>query len=99
MDLTIIKKVHDSKSNGHLTYKRSLHKVNSSYILVLTDYLTRFRVMYALPDRTADKVTKSIKKFIALHDVPAIIIPDNAAEFVGRLLKNVCVTHNINKLK
>ena len=33
---------------------------NNRCILVLTDYLTRFSVMYALPDRTADQVTRSI---------------------------------------
>ena len=161
IDITIIKNIHASKSNGHLAFERTLHKVNSNfliekayskvksiikscelcqkyngvkhsmvpirkyplpskpfervamdflgplkttnnnnrYILVVTDYLTRFSVMYALPDRTADQVTKSIKSFIALHDVPAVIISDNAAEFVGNLLKNLCISHNINKIE
>ena len=72
---------------------------NSRYILVVADCLKRFSVMYALPDRTADQVTKSIKKFIALHNVPAVIISDNAAEFLESLLKNVCNTHNFNKIK
>ena len=72
---------------------------NNIYIIVLTDYLTRFSVIYALPDRSADQITKSIKNFIALHDVPTVIISDNAAEFVGSLLKNACDTHNINKIE
>ena len=36
---------------------------------------------------------------MALHDVPAVIISDNAAEFVRSLLKNSCDTHNINKIE
>ena len=55
--------------------------------------------MYTLPDRTIDQVTKCTKKFIALHDVPTVIISDNAAEFVGSLLKNLCDAHNINKIE
>ena len=55
--------------------------------------------MYPLPDRTADQVTKSITNFIALPDVPAVIISDNAAEFVESLLQNLCDTHNINKIE
>ena len=62
------------------------------------DYLTRFSVIYALPDRTADQVT-CINKFIALYDVPAVLISDNGTEFVGSLLKIVCDTQNINKIK
>ena len=54
--------------------------------------------MYALPDRTADKVTKSIKKVHRVTWCIAVVISDNAAEFVGSLLKNVCDTHNINKI-
>ena len=45
---------------------------NNHYILVLTYYLTRFSAMYAFPDRTADQATKSIKNFIALHDILAV---------------------------
>ena len=70
---------------------------NNRYSLFLTDYLSRFSEMYALPNTTADQVTKSINNFITLHD--AVLISDNAAEFVETLLKNVCNTHNINKIK
>ena len=72
--------------------------INNRYILVLTDYLTWLSAIYALPDRTADQVTKNITNFIALHDVQAFLISDNAAEFIGTLLKKVCNTHNINKI-
>ena len=36
MDLTIIKNVHSSKSNGHLAFESSLHEVNSSFLIQKT---------------------------------------------------------------
>ena len=70
---------------------------NNRYILGFTDYLTRYLVLYALPDRTSEQVASTLKKFIATYDVPKVLISDNAREFVGKTLQNVCKSAGINK--
>ena len=53
----------------------------SKYILAFTDFLTRFLVLYDLPDRSTHGVAKTIKHFIATYDVPQTLVSDRAAEF------------------
>ena len=70
---------------------------NNRYILGFTDYLTRYLVLYPLPDRSSITVASTLKKFIATYDVPKVLISDNAREFVGQTLKAVCESAGINK--
>ena len=70
---------------------------NNKYILGLTDFLTRYLVIYPLPDRSAIQVANALKKFIATYDTPEVLISDNAKEFVGTTFKKVCEAAGINK--
>lgn len=70
---------------------------NNRYILGFTDYLTRFVVLYALPDRVASTVAGALKRFISTYDVPQVLISDRAQEFVSSTLNDVCRASGINK--
>ena len=71
----------------------------SKYILAFTDFLTRFLVLYDLPDRSTHGVAKTIKHFIATYDVPQTLVSDRAAEFQSALIKKVCAEAGINKVE
>ena len=69
------------------------------YILVFTDYLTRYSVMHALPSKTTENVTKMLRKLIKTYDCPSTLISDNAQEFTSEAIKTLCASHGIRKLE
>ena len=56
----------------------------NKYIFVFTDYLMRFNVIFALPNKTTENVTKMMKKLIKTYDCPQTMISDNIAEFTSK---------------
>ena len=71
----------------------------NKYILVFTDYLTRYSVMFALPNKTTENVTKMMRKLIKTYDCPNTMISDNAQEFTSEAIKKLCASHGIRKLE
>ena len=71
----------------------------NKYILVLTDYLTRFSVFYALPDRLTHTVIKALKMYFNSYDSHEALLSDNAAEFTAGVLKDFCQTYGVRKLE
>ena len=69
------------------------------YVLVLTDFLTRYSVFYALPDRSTDTVIRTFKTFFNTYDCPEVLISDNAAEFSGSMCKEMCRAYGVRKLE
>ena len=57
----------------------------NAYICVITDALTKYTSVQAIPDKSADTVTSAILKWIYLFGVPKTIITDQGTEFCNIL--------------
>ena len=71
----------------------------NKYILVCTDYLTIFSVMFALLHKTTENITKMMRILIRTYDCPNTMISDNAAELTSEAIKKLCASHSIRKLE
>ena len=59
----------------------------NKYLIVFTDYLTRWVEAFATPDHTAQRVAGLIvDAIISRHGCPAVLLTDNGPEFRGQLL-------------
>lgn len=66
-------------------------------ILVITDLLTKWVEVYALPDETAETVSNCVVDFISRHGCPERIITDQGPNFESNLFKKLCQDFNILK--
>ena len=57
----------------------------NAYICVITDALTKYTSVQAIPDKSADTVTSAILRWIYLFGVPKVIITDQGTEFCNLL--------------
>lgn len=71
---------------------------NNKYILVMTDYFTRYPEAYPLPDTKSHTVAGALEKFIATHGVPEQLISDRATNFLSDCLKEVYRVLQIEKI-
>ena len=63
----------------------------NKYILVVTDYFTRFAEAYALPNIEATTVAdKLLVEFICKYGVPIQIHTDQGSQFTSELFKERC---------
>ena len=67
------------------------------YILVVTDFLTRYVSVKPLPDKTANAVAESLCQIFCEHGAPRIMYSDSGAEFRNAVLtemaKNFRIKH------
>ena len=71
----------------------------NKYILVICDYLTRFVLLYAVPDRRAENVAFCLNDCFKKYAVPLSLKSDNAKEFTADLIKVLCTNHGIKKIE
>ena len=70
----------------------------NTHLLVICDHFTRWCEVFPVPDMTASTVADVIvNQFIARFGCPRRIHPDNAANFSGTLLTEVCRLLGIEK--
>ena len=55
--------------------------VNKCFLLVLTEYLTKWAEVYPIPNKEAITVFKCLRKLIGRFGVPETIISDQGSEF------------------
>ncbi|HVI21389.1 MAG TPA: DDE-type integrase/transposase/recombinase [Bacillus sp. (in: firmicutes)] len=66
-------------------------KKGNRYILVMTDYLTKWPEAEAMKEATADNVIQFIyEKVICRHGCPKIILSDRGAHFRNKLVDGLC---------
>ena len=69
------------------------------YLLVFIDFLTRFTILYPLPNRKIENVISATRTLIKTYDCPRKLISDNAPEFKGELMQNLAKSHGFVKLE
>ena len=66
-------------------------KQNNCYIIVATDYLTRWPEAKAVPDIDAETLAKFIfEDIVCRHGVPQVILSDNEKNFASKIVKVLC---------
>lgn len=71
----------------------------NKYVLVITDWFSKFVSLFALREATADKVVTILEKDIFLmFGVPEIIIMDNGKQFTSKKLNNLLDNYNVKKV-
>jgi hypothetical protein len=72
----------------------------NQYIVVISDYFTKYVEAYALKDHTALTVAdKLVTEFICRYGVPSIIHSDQGPEFESTLFKEMCRLLGIEKTR
>ena len=70
----------------------------NSYIMVMTDYFSKWIEAVALPDTTATTTADCFYKHIILrHGPPKTIISDRGTNFTSKLFRSFCKTLNIEQ--
>jgi len=65
--------------------------LNNRYIIVATDYLTRWPEAKAVSDAGAKTLAKFIfKEIVCRHRVPKIILSDNRKNFISETIRILC---------
>lgn len=73
---------------------------NNKYILTFVDHFSKYPESIALPNQTAKTIaTAFVTQIIARHGVPAKLITDCGANFIGQVMKEVCLLLRIKKLQ
>ena len=86
----------------HMDFVGPLNKTRegNKYLLVFIDYTTRYIVLDALPNRTADNVAVSLfRKILMPHSAPKVLISDNALEFISSVVEALCEMYKVRKVE
>ena len=64
---------------------------NNQYIIVATDYLTRWPKAKAVPNTEAETLARFIfEEIVCKHGVPKIIFSANAKNFISKVVRILC---------
>ena len=72
----------------------------NQYVLVVTDYFTKWTESYAIPDQTAPTVAeKLVAEFISRYGVPRQLHSDQGTNFESKVMAEVCKLLDIEKTR
>lgn len=70
------------------------------YMLVFVDHLSRFAEVIPIPDQKADTVARQfVERVVLRHGVPRQLLTDQGANFLSKLMRDVCEALNISKIQ
>ena len=71
----------------------------NEYVLVLKCSLTRYVEIIAIPDKAELTIARVlVERIYCRHGAPGTIITDRGTEFINKLVKQVCILLNINRV-
>ena len=77
---------------------RPISKQGNKYLLVVTDYLTKWVEVVPMPNQTAVTTSKAlVDRVIARHGAPKAILTDRGRNFTSDLFKNICEYFGIDR--
>jgi len=72
----------------------------NKYVVVFTDYLTKWVEAFAINDMKAETIAKIfINEIITRHSTPSKLLSDQGKNFLSNLVKSVCEYFKINKVQ
>ena len=72
----------------------------NKYVVVFTDYLTKWVEAFAINDMKAETIAKFfINEIITRHSTPSKLLSDQGKNFLSNLVKSVCEYFKINKVQ
>ncbi|CAF0859482.1 unnamed protein product [Brachionus calyciflorus] len=72
----------------------------NKYVVVFTDYLTKWVEAFPLRNMTADAIAKIfINEIISRHSAPSKLLSDQGRNFLSELIKSICKYFKINKVQ
>lgn len=76
-----------------------LSKRRNRWILVISDWFSKFTLLFPLRNAKATNIEKIVENDVFLmFGVPQFIICDNGAQFSGKTFKNLCKKYNVEKI-
>ncbi|GFS90318.1 transposon Ty3-I Gag-Pol polyprotein [Trichonephila clavipes] len=94
-DISIHSRPVKSLANPVIRFPKSAH--GNKWIIVCTDYSTRYAITKALPTAEVDEIAKFLLEEIVLrHGAPRVIITDRGAVFRSRLVSSLVDLCNID---
>lgn len=72
----------------------------NKYVVVFTDYLTKWVEAFPLRNMTSDSIAKVfINEIISRHSAPSKLLSDQGRNFLSDLIKSICNYFKINKVQ
>ena len=69
------------------------------YVLVVTDYYTKYANMYPIKDQTADTVAECLfVNYVRQHSIPECILSDQGVQFESQVTQSLCKKLGITKV-
>lgn len=68
-----------------------------SYILVISDYCTRFFEVYPLKHQSAEEVGTCVIDYICRYGAPRHLLSDRGAQFLSEVVASICEVFRIHK--
>ncbi|KAJ8651355.1 hypothetical protein O0I10_013135 [Lichtheimia ornata] len=68
----------------------------NNFMLVMVDVCTRFCILRAIPDKSADTLVRTMKQIFCDFGIPRVIQSDNGTEFKNSLMKKLVNSLGIN---
>ena len=74
-------------------------KESNRYIIVFSDYYTRWQEAFALTSTEAPHIAKLlVDKILAWHSAPRTLLSDHGSSFLSSIVNEVCKIMNMHKL-
>jgi RNase H-like domain found in reverse transcriptase/Reverse transcriptase (RNA-dependent DNA polymerase)/Integrase zinc binding domain/Integrase core domain len=76
-----------------------LSKNGNRYILVISDWFSKYSLLFPLRDATSKHIEKHLENDLFLvFGVPEIVICDNGPQFVGKAFRDLCRAYEVKKI-
>ena len=73
------------------------NRSGNKYVLVVTEYLTKWVECWALRDQKAETIARSFEQYVARHGVPEAVLTDQGRNFESNLFRHLCAKYGIEK--
>ena len=76
-----------------------LPKTANRYVVVMQDFLTKWSLVFPVPDQKADRLARLIvDELLPLFGVPEALLSDHGANLLAHVMQDVCTLLGIQKL-
>ena len=73
--------------------------LGNKLVLVFQDYLTKWPLVYAIPDQKTHRIVRIlVEEIIPVFGVPEVLLTDRGTNLLSHLMEDVCKSLGIKKL-